>query len=356
MSYSLRKNNAKLEIPENHKDTLTALEKLFSSMESKSGKPLSKLTISTYIAKIQRLYATCTGKVLDVNSLTDLKWLSDPENVIKCLRASGLNSLKDYVSPIVRLLKFNGVETGVIERYSKLLSGLKAEEDVVRSKNIVKKGTLEKFIPFPQIKATLEKMIKNIKNIDDEKLVELLICVFYYLSDLVPRNDLNIIKLKAKDKVNKATPEFNYISTQKVGDKLIPVGLVWNNYKTREFYKQQKFGITKDLSIVLTEYLRRWKKANDDFLLTDKNNNPFTKANMADLLAQSTKSILGVAQRVNLIRRTIISDFKDTPHTIQEEDAFARKFLHSTNKQREYFTKEFSANYKGKDDSSDDDE
>ena len=346
MSYRLRKEKKSLQTPTDYKDTLASLRKVFEGMDSRNGKPLSKLTIDTYLAKIQRLHSAVTGEPINSESITNLSWLSDPEKVVKSLIDSGLSALKDYVSPVVRLLKHQGAEQGVIDAYSKALNGFKSDEDKVRATNQVKPEMVEKFIPYKDVCDKLDEKIKNMAKMEDDELVYLLICVFYYLSDLIPRNDLNILKFKGKDKVNKSSPDFNYVSTHKVGAKIVPVGLVWNNYKTRDSYGQKKFGITKELSKVLVEYIRRWGKLNDDFVFTDKNNKPFTKSNMGDLLRSATQHILGERQSVNLIRRTIISDFKDTPHTIQEEDAMANRFLHSASKQREYFSAQFSKNYK----------
>ena len=84
--------------------------------------------------------------------------------------------------------------------------------------------------------------------------------------------------------------------------------------------------------------MRRWNKANDDYLLVDKNNKPFEKNNMLDMVKKATQTVLGKPQGINVIRRSIITHFKQQPHTIEEENEFAKRFLHSASKQREYYT------------------
>ena len=85
----------------NNVEAIESLKKTFESLESRHGKPLSPVTIKNYVAKVNKL--SCL--VLDHAFDGDLKWLNSPDKVIAVLQTSNATGLKDFISPIVRLLK-----------------------------------------------------------------------------------------------------------------------------------------------------------------------------------------------------------------------------------------------------------
>jgi hypothetical protein len=112
-----------------------------------------------------------------------------------------------------------------------------------------------------------------------------------------------------------------------------------NNYKTRGTYGRQKFGMSATLAKVLFAYFKRWNKANGDYLFVNSKNEPFSKTNFLSLLRQSTELIVGKAQTVDGIRRAIITEFHSKGmRTINEVEEFAKRFLHSADKNREYMS------------------
>jgi hypothetical protein len=337
MSYRIRKSGEVIESSAEMVNSLAHFRKIFEGIQTKTGKPLSKLTIDAYIARLNRLHVLVTGKPIESKTLS---WVSDADSVIEKLKASDLGSKKDYISPVIKLLDQAGEDPALIKKYSSSLSSFKEKEDEKRGDNQAHAEVVKGFVDLKEVDSRIESYLKKIDSLTDDELVKLLIVCMYYRSDLIPRNDLGLFKLVDKAKSGKKmSDEFNYILTDKKGTALIPAGIVMNNYKTRATYGRQKFGITPTLGRVLIAYFKRWNKANGDYLFVNSKNEPFSKTNFLSLLRQSTEMILGKAQTVDGIRRAIITDFhKQRMRTINEVEEFAKRFLHSADKNREYMS------------------
>ena len=333
--YRLRKQGQLVEAVPEMKAHLSHFTKIFQDMTSKTGKPLSKHTVDSYIARLNRLHVLCEGKPI---SSTSLMWLSDPDKVIEKLRDSELGSKKDYLSGVIKLLDSQGVEPAVIKKYSASLSSFKESEDKVRGDNKAKQEVVDGFVDLKEVNKRIDAFVKKLSDLTDDELVKLLIVCMYYKSELIPRNDLGQFKLIDKGKSKKMNDEFNYVLTEKRGDTLFPTALVMNNYKTKQTYGRRKFDMTATLAKVMFEYFKRWKKANGDYLFVNSKNEPFSKVNFLNLLRQATEMVVGKQQTVDTIRRSIIThEYEMNPlMTINEKQLFANRFLHSPAKQAEY--------------------
>lgn len=335
--YRIRKSGEIVEGSSEMKSSLSHFQKIFESIQTKTGKPLSKLTIDAYIARLNRLHVLVTGKPIESKSIS---WMTDPDMIIEKLKASDLASKKDYLSPIIKLLDQANEDPAIIKKYSASLSSFKEKEDQTRGNNQAHSEVVKGFVDLKDVDSHIESYLKKLDSLSDDELVKLLIVCMYYKSDLIPRNDLNIFKLVDKAKAGKKmSDEFNYILTDKRGSNLIPTGIVMNNYKTKGTYGRQKFGMSLTLGKVLYAYLKRWNKMNGDYLFVTSKNEPFSKSNFLSLLKQSTELVLGKPQTVDGIRRAIITDFhKQRMRTINEVEEFAKRFLHSADKNREYMS------------------
>ena len=335
--YRIRKSGEVIESSVEMKNSLGHFKKIFESIQTKTGKPLAKLTIDAYLARLNRLHVLVTGKPIES---TNLKWIEDADSVLEKLQASDLGSKKDYISPVIKLLDQSKSDPAIIKKYSMSLSSFKEKDDEKRGNNQAHDEVVKGFVDLKEVNSRIDAYLKKIDSLTDDELVKLLIVSMYYRSDLIPRNDLNIFKLVDKTKASKRmNDEFNYILTDKKGANLVPTGIVMNNYKTRGTYGRQKFGITPCLNKVLFAYFKRWNKANGDYLFVNLKNEPFSKTHFLGLLRQATESILGKQQTIDGIRRAIITDFhKQQMRTINEVDEFAKRFLHSADKNREYMS------------------
>lgn len=336
--YRIRRTGELVDSDPKMKEYLTHFQKVFQSMATKSGKPLSKHTIDSYVARYNRLHVLVEGKPV---SSTSLAWLSDSDKVIKTLRESDLGSKKDYLSGVIKLLTHNESDPAIIKKYSESLVSFKETEDKKRGDNKANADVVDGFVDLEEVDKRINSFLKNLSKITDDELVKLLIVVMYYKNTFVPRNDLGQFKMISKAKSKTMNPEFNYVITDKreTSSALVPIAFVMQSYKTAATYGKQRFEVSDIVRKVMAEYFKRWNKANGDYLFVNLKNEPFSKTHFLHLLKGATETILGKPQTVDGIRRAIITEFYKTPmRTINEKETFAKRFLHSVKKSEEYMS------------------
>lgn len=312
----------------NNIDALESLKKTFEVLESRHGKPLSPVTIKNYVAKINKL--SCL--VLDHAFDGDLKWLNSPDKVIAVLQKSNATGLKDFISPIVRLLKTkNELDPQILEAYQKAMTSFKNDEYGLRKKNKSSDKEIERSISLPDIIEKINKYQPKTKI----ELTYLLVCKLYFQGSVVFRNDLSCMKLVSNSKKLKdMNSSHNYITIDKAG---VPVSVILKNYKSSATYGTQKFPITNELKGCLAEYLKMTGKQAGDFLFSKSETVPYNKDTVRALLEKSTEAVLGKALNINLIRKIQITDFlRHGPHSIEASEIDAKRYLHSVNQHSEY--------------------
>lgn len=319
----------------NNLDALEKLREMFSKLTTKSDKPLRPASIENYVQKINRLAVLMTGKPYSGEN----KFLENADKVAESIAESDLKSKKDYVTPVIRLLKHLGVSANDIETYQKKMKVFKDNEYQGRRDNKSNDKEKQNYIPLDEIR----KKVEEYKPKDDMELIYKLIVSMYFMGDsdsLVPRNNLPDFKLvSSKKKVKEMNPEWNFLVI-KDDD---PIGIVMNRYKTQATYGQQKFVPSPFQKSMLKQYIKLYGKKPGDFLFTDKNDKPFSYGNFNDLLLQSMKAVLGKPINIDLIRKILITDYyKQGLHSINENELFARRFLHSANVGAEYVKTDFS--------------
>jgi len=311
-------------------EEIEKLKKIFETeIESKYEKPLSKSSIVSYVNKINKVSNLLLGHGFN----GDFKFLDDAEKVIKTIEESDLSSKKDYLSGVVKILKHRkGTKPEVIAEYQKGMANFKNAEYSLRKDNKATKKQKSDFIPLEEIR----KKIEDYKPKDDMELIYKLICAFYFEGDLVPRNDLGVVKfVSSSKKPSSLNKDFNYIVLDKAKN---PIKLIWNRYKSDNTYGQQKFEIPPNLKKILKEYIDTFGKQNGDFLfLMRDGETPFAKTNFLDIIGNATEEVLGKRLGVDTIRTIQISDFYNTElHSINEEEEDARRYLHSKDIHKEY--------------------
>jgi hypothetical protein len=138
-------------------------------------------------------------------------------------------------------------------------------------------------------------------------------------------------------KVKDMNAQFNYITLDKNGT---PIDIIMKSYKSSPTYGTQKFPITPPIRELLKQYLKMYGKSAGDYLFVDSKNQPFTKDNFRDLIANATEAVLGKRININLIRKIQITDFfNNGPHSIHENEIDAHRYLHSSAMHHEYLAK-----------------
>jgi hypothetical protein len=306
---------------------LKGVKDYFLEMKTPKGNEYRQITVNNYISKI--------NKILGLLDKTDFKidYLLDSDLVINKLKDK-YNNFKDYISPIVKLLTYfnnNNEYDNIIKSYRDAMNGEKKKEDDGRANNKLKKKDENKFISLSEIKKKIDDY--KIDN-DPERLKYLLVINFYFgnIDNLIPRNDLNILKLININKIKNMNNEYNYI----VMKGTEPDYMVWNNYKTSTTYGKQKFNISDDLKALLKTYIDINNIDNGDFLFTNNKDINLDKTGMLRLISKATKDILGFELNIDLIRSIVITDFYSSLKSINQKNEFAKRLLHSSDIAQEY--------------------
>lgn len=314
---------------ENSVDSLNKLRTAFADMTSskKTGESLRPTTVENYVQKMNRLCILITGKGFS----GCLKFLNEPDILVEQLIKSNLKSKKDYLSPVVKLLREQG-DDKLVQEYLKHMTSFKEQEDTLRKQNVSTQKERDNYISLNEV----QKRIRAFKPSDDIELMYLVIVSMYFMGDddsLVPRNNLPDFKLvSSSKKIRDINSDYNYLVMR--GNE--PIGVVMNRYKSQATYGRQKFTLSDFQTSVLSSYIDQFDKKNGDFLFS-KGGYGYSYQQFTDLIADATKLILGKPINIDLIRKIIITAYwEDGLHSIAEDEKFARRFLHSVKQSREY--------------------
>jgi hypothetical protein len=302
--------------------------------DGKAFRPLAQTTITNYVNKLNRVANIVTKS----NWYGDDSFLYDFENVEKKLKNSDLKALKDYVSPIVKYLRQMNADERLILKYQKLLTEFKNEENSKRGDNQATKKQQDNALSMEEINQKIDDFQPETKQ---DLLYKLLLVLYFQNSEFTPRlEDIPLIKLaNSKRKQSDLNKDFNYITTSGEQGKLKVKDLIMNNYKTKSSYGTVKFPIPDNVKDILNAYIRAFDKQNGDFLILNTKNEPYLIQTFSSLLSNATTKILEKPLSVNLIRRIKISDFLNKgPHSINDEEKEAKKYLHSKEVAREYLS------------------
>jgi hypothetical protein len=310
------------------------LEDLFNSMKTRKDKPLSQISIKNYIAKLNTLSRLATQK-----DYVNHKFLLDPDNMIELIKDSSLRSKKDYITPIIKVLEHEKVDESIMKKYKNNLSDHKVEEDKERGENKLRKQKdRDNAMSVEDINKKIDEYnIYKDGKLDPNSLVYKLIVLFYFKSEVVPRNDLPLFKI-ANYKKKDLNEKYNYILFKDSE----PEKIIMNQYKTSPTYGKQTFGVTKDLNELLKLYIKKFKKEPGDFLFGSKDKE-INKSTFLRYIEKSMNEVLGKPLNIDLIRSILISDFYSKPRSINEKKEFSNKFLHSSKVAEEYVKLDISA-------------
>lgn len=328
-----KKEPTRMEVVMNNLDALDALKNTFTHLKTKGEKELRPTTIENYVQKINRLAVLMTGKGYS----GDNSFLMNPEKLADALSKADLKSKKDYITPVVRLLRHFGVSADNVEMYQKRMKSFKESEYSTRKENRATKTEIQNAIPLPEA----QDLIKKFKLETNADLLYKAIVSMYFMGDedsLVPRNNLPDFKLVSSNrKVKDMNPEFNYFIMRDG----TPIGVIMNRYKSQATYGRQKFTLSPFQQDVLKQYFHAFGKKAGDFAFSKEQDQPFSYPQFSDVLRKATTEVLGKPMNVDLIRKIIATDYwKDGLHSIAEDERQARRFLHSVAQNREYVKRE----------------
>ncbi len=299
---------------------------LFTSFKSRGGSELSKETIKNYANKINVLARLSTGKDFDGST----EWIKDFDHVISSLKEGKQKHKKDYLSGVCKILAQDPVTNkDLLAKYREALAQMKFDEDHQRGENLANIAQQESYIPLKDVKKKLAEYEADTAS----KAFYKLICMFYFEDEFIPRNDLSSLIYVSKTKTAKSrNPANNYV----VMDGKHPVKIIMNEYKTKKTYGPQEFNVTAALAKEIEQYNELYHKENGDYVFSQSNGKTYSENAFSRMVRSATKEVLGKSMTADWIRSLIITDFRAVPHSINEEDEFARRCLHGASVSREY--------------------
>lgn len=252
-------------------------------------------------ASTLNLYQTKLKILNDYKPIKNLNFLNDIDNIKSKIEKYKPNTRRTYIISIVSILKcLTASDKKPTKKLKKLFddysiimndynSKLKDQTTITEGTKILKTDEINDI--YEEIK---QKAINKGSNRNDYQ--DYLILSLYHL--LPPRRNKDYIYMKFINNYdNDLSKDFNYYDGSK---------FYFNVYKTRGKYQEQIIDVPKELKIILNNYIKKYKIENDNFILTDKNNNDLTK---------NTNSMTGILNRIfkskvgsSMLRRSFLTN------------------------------------------------
>ena len=251
-----------------------------------------------------------------------------------------IKNLKDYISPIVKLLQHYKVDAGLIKQYNSFMDVELERNTEERGDQQVTEKQKENYVPL----TTIEKDIKKYQifdakgKVDPERLENKVIMMLYFNNYFVGRNDYPEMKITNQNNIKKLNKNYNHLLVDpKTG---LPTKFVLHKYKTHSKFGRQEFAVPKDLAIALQLYMSVFNKKIGDFLFTSKTGKEYNPSNFLKNIQRASTAIIGKPLGVDLIRNRIIhyTNFYNNAKkpSIDDKKAFAKRFLHDMAVGNEY--------------------
>ena len=207
------------------------------------------LNDSKPIKNFNYLYSidTIKNKIDKLKPNTRRTYIIAITSILKCLT----NPEK---KPSKKLKKLYDDYSKILDEYN---SSLKDQTEITEGTQIISKEDIDK----------VYQNLKNNKDKNKQSYQDYLILSLYTL--LPPRRSKDFIYMKIIDKYKEElSKDFNYYDGYK---------FFFNIYKTKGKYGEVVLEVPEDLQIILNDYIKNNNIKNNEYLLTDKNNNNLTK-------------------------------------------------------------------------------
>lgn len=318
-------------------------------------------TVKQYAQKTLLLWRAIHGNRIYLPS-DGWEWLLDVDNVLDKMNKTAYKSKKDYICPVVTLLRYlknaelqgyENITDDIIKKYSDFITSDSTNYRTERRQNVAKPARLQQALSLDQARTLIDSFDVG-TNLNREMFMKLLV-QFYFEGELVPRNDLHLLKFILPPPEDPKHPyrlsnAWNYLV---IDEKGRPNLIIMNNYKTCISYGQQTFSVPTKLADSVQAYYEEYGKEPNNFVFVTPHGTPFTKTNMSNAIRKATYTILGKEICIDVMRSiNICHYYKNGPHSINEDIEKARHFLHSLQMQKEYYMLNFPDGKNARDDDS----
>jgi hypothetical protein len=204
------------------------------------------------IKNINYLYSidTIKNKIDKFKPNTRRTYIISITSILKCLTTP-------EKKPPKKLKKLYDDYSKILDEYN---TKLKDQTEITEGTKIISNDEIDNIYNEIKLKGTKKDATK-------QEQQDYLILSLYTLQ--APRRNKDYIYMKVVDNYSQdLSKDYNYYDGSK---------FYMNVYKTRGKYAEQILDVPKELKIIINNYIKKNNIKDNDFLLTDKNNNDLTK-------------------------------------------------------------------------------
>tara|TARA_R110000796_G_scaffold66976_2_gene153925 strand:+ start:496 stop:1404 length:909 start_codon:yes stop_codon:yes gene_type:complete len=274
--------------------------------KSRTGKPLTSITINNYVNKYKRLNEIEDNIIFKLITADEQKDKDTVNEIIKKIKDSFKNS-KDYFSVLSKILNELNVNqlisTYLINRISQVM-----KEQVVKNEEEV-----DSKVTFEQVKLKWQDYTKFVDDIIEDDKVPNKIKIMFSLYKVYPlRDDYGNVKLTIKDLDNKQN--FYNVKTQMFH---------LNDYKTFSKFGNRKYLIPDYIAkLIKTEY-----DSGAHYLVGKNNTQKFALGSLSSTVKNRSGKYYGEKFTINDIRHSVVTFYEDK--SVKKKKQLADNMLHS---------------------------
>lgn len=280
---------------------------------------LSNITESKYTSYLNLLKKKFN---MDINS-ENITY----ELIIETLKNESMSTKKNFLSSIKwHFTEINNDKYYLLnEKISKEINIIIQQTKTIENKNELKNNQKKNFISWEEIISIHNNLKLNINKSKKHHKQFVILSIF---SCIPPRRILDYSLMKIAKTETDLDLNFNYY----IQDKKL---LIFNFYKTKKTYGQQKFYIgDNELSSILDEYINKYKIS--DSLLN------YTNEALMKALPSVFPKHLNKTISCSILRHSIITYYNQTNmlETVEEREKLAAEMAHSVTLQLQYYKKD----------------
>jgi len=312
-----------------------------NSLFKKQKPNASDITLKTYISNLQNLHKVINNKK-DIDSL---EFLEDIDKVLDALKEKSMQTIKNYLVPVVISLSSEDKYKTLIEKYNMKIKELQDKILDIYDKNEKSEKQEANWLDHNEILKLLRKLKKDTKelfekpmdklNNKEKDLIQQYLIIYLYSGKSLPvlRNDY--AEMKIVDEDEKMSDNKNYLVIKKKGNPYFKL----NAFKTSKYKGEQEIPI-KDIE--LKKLINKWLKiqGTDYLLINTKDFTPMTANGITKYLNKIFQKHYKKNVSSSLLRSIYITKQYENPKlTISEKKKLAEEMLHSKNVSESVYNK-----------------
>lgn len=308
----------------------------------KSQKPnISDISLKTYISNLENLH-----KIINNNKdIKSLEFLEDIDKVIDALKDKSIQTIKNYLVPVVISLGSDNKYKSLVEKYNMKIKELQDKILDIYDKNEKSEKQEANWLDHNEILKLLRKLKKETKELfekpmdkltsKEKDLIQQYLIIYLYSGKSLPvlRNDY--AEMKVVDEDEKMSDNKNYFVIKKKGNPYFKL----NAFKTSKYKGDQEIPV-KDIE--LKKLINKWLKiqGTDYLLINTKDFTPMTANGITKYLNKIFQKHYKKNVSSSLLRSIYITKQYENPKlTISEKKKLAEEMLHSKNVSESVYNK-----------------